>query len=538
MDFKNFWISPALSSKTKEFTNIILKLNKEATPAKSEGDQNTLHIAPIDEVISNFSSNLLYISDQCLLEIDRKGIDNLNFLKTNNQCVNLCLSNFCITSTGFSSDSIKEIAKKIILLGGKYQRSFQDDITLVIAARSASQKVYSASSFHIPIVKVEWIDTCFKNFVQVPFDQYQIMPFFGCTFTSTDLLPKQNNKISEIIKKCEGKLIDKFDRSTTFLVSQTLCNTPKIQLALKENVPIVKPEWIFRCENSHIISPIDFTLNWWCMCDEQSDLFKGISFGLSKEIPDRRTMIDIIIAHSGSYEERPNYFLTTSIKRDQTNKDSILITPRWILTCVSEKRLIDPNESPTFSPFPFSTKIEGIVGRSFFLSNLQEDRRHEYADLLRTFGATVFFKFSKRANIIIAETINDNTFSLAKEYSIPIVSISWIVELARTGIFPDIESHKLKENKTSINFRQICQKIKRELTLSESKSSNSTLKTQKTQYQEINLDQLESYTQQSSNDKIKITTNEVGYDAQENVEIQVNSDFDPFLAAFNNQNQL
>ena len=84
MDFKNFWISPALSSKTKEFTNIILKLNKEATPAKSEGDQNTLHIAPIDEVISNFSSNLLYISDQCLLEIDRKGIDNLNFLKTNN----------------------------------------------------------------------------------------------------------------------------------------------------------------------------------------------------------------------------------------------------------------------------------------------------------------------------------------------------------------------------------------------------------------------------------------------------------------------
>lgn len=533
MRFKHFWISPAFSSKFKEFTDIILKLNKEATPSTNEGDAETLHISTVNEVISKFSSKLLYISDNCLIEIDRRGMTDLNFLSTENQCISLCLLNLIITSTGFSSDFIKEIAKKAILLGGNYQRSIQDDTKVVIAARSASQKVYSASSRHIPVVTIEWIDACFKNLVQVPFDQYQILPFYGCKFTSTDLIPKQNSKISEIIKKCGGELQDKFDRSTTFLIAQTLSNTPKITLALTENVPIVKPEWIFRNDNSNIISPIDFTLNWWCMNDEQSNIFQNLSFGLSKEIPNRRTMIDIIIAHSGSYGERPNYFLTTSIKRDQSNKDSILITPRWILMCASEKRLIDPKESPTFSPFPFSTQIEGITGRSFYLANLKEERRHEYADLMRTFGATVFFKFSKRANIIIAETASEHLFTVSKEYSIPIVGISWVVELAKTGIFPDIDSHRLKENTMAINFRQICQKIKRGLTPSEGKSTCATMTTQKTQYQEIDLDQLETYTQQSSGDKNKLRTNEIGYDTtQENIEIQVNNDMDPFLAAF------
>lgn len=528
MEFKYFWISPAFSSRIKEFTNIILKLNKEATSTPNEGDINTLHISTVNEVISKFSSKMLYISDKCLLEIDRRGIKGLNFLSTEFQCVSICFSNLCITSTGFPSEIIQEIAKKVILLGGKYQKSFQKDTKVVIAARSASQKVYSASFNHIPVVTIEWINACFKNLIQVPFDQYRVLPFFGCKFTTTDLTPKQNKRISEIIKKCGGELQDKFDRSTTFLIAQTLSNTAKITLALTENVPIIKPEWIFRCENSNIISPIDFTLNWWCMSDEHSNLFQNLSFGLSKEIPNRKTMIDIIIAHNGSYNENPNYFLTTNNKRDQYSKDSILITPRWIFMCVSEKRLIDPKDSPTFSPFPFSTQIEGITGCTFFLANLQEEHRLEYADLLRTFGATVFFKFSKRANIVIAESANEHLFSVSKEYSIPIVEISWLVELSKTGIFPDIDSHRLKEKTMTINLRQLCQKIKKGLTQSEGKSA---LDTQKPQYQEIDLEQLESYTQQSSGDKNK-RTNEIGYDAsQENVEVQVNGDFDPFLAA-------
>ncbi|KAK8858062.1 SMC5-SMC6 complex localization factor protein 1 [Tritrichomonas musculus] len=534
MEFKHFWISPAFSSRINEFIDIILKINKDATQITNEGDLDTLHVGTIDEVISKFSSKLLYISDQCLLDINRRGLSDSNLLSPGKQYISFCLSNLCITSTGFSSGEIKEIAKKVILLGGKYQKLFQEDIKLVIAARTASQKVYSAISLHIPVVTVKWIDKCFANLVKVPLNQNQVLPFYGCKFTSTDLISKQNNRISEIVRKCGGEWSDKFDKSTTFLIAQTLSDTQKIKLALIENVPIVRPEWIFRSEDLNILEPKNFVLNWWCMGEEKSNLFQNISFGLSKDLPNRKMLIDIIIAHSGSYLERPDYFLTMNTKRDQANNKSTLVTPRWLFMSVLENRLIDPNDSPTFSPFPFSTKIQGVTGCSFFLSNLKEENRLEYADLLRMFGATVFFKFSKRANIIIAENTTDRLLSISKDYSIPIVNISWLIELSKTGILPDFDSHKPKENAISINFHQICQRIKKSANLCEGRSTNSTLATVQTQHKEIDFDELESYTQPTSGDKIKFHPKDIAYDAdQENIEIQINNDVDPFLEALN-----
>ncbi|OHT08403.1 hypothetical protein TRFO_23081 [Tritrichomonas foetus] len=529
MGFLHYWISPTFSSKTQTFTEIIRKLYRNATLKETPGDPQTLHIAPVDDVIKHYASGLMYISDVCLLEIGKKSITNKDFIKPNIQYASLCLVNLCITSAGFSGDAIKDIVEKVTLLGGTFSRSFNNDVTLVIAAKSASPKVYMAAKTDLPIVKYEWIESCFKHITRIPLDQFRISPFFGCKFTSSDLLSNQRTEIAKIVRKGGGLWSETFDDSVTFLMASSLSNTKKIQLALDDNVPIVQPEWLLHYP-SEIISPRNFTLNWWCFNDnETSKLFDKCSFGLSSEIPGqfRRTLVDIILAHNGAYLETPKYYITLDTKRDENHKNSILVTPRWLLSCVCEKRLIDVSESITFSPFSFPREIDGVSGRSFMLLNFNDKRRLELSDLLRSLGATVFYKFTKSANMMVIEGADEHLKSVADEYSIPVVTPLWIMELAKTGKPPAVDKFRPSANSSSVNFRSICNQITRSASKIEGRSFPLETST-------IDIDELETFTQISSSDKRIHMDRDVAYDATDgHIDVSTANTGDPFLDALN-----
>lgn len=527
MKFQHYWISPSLCSIESDITRIMLTLCRDLKQTSNESTPFTIHIAPTNTVIAKYNSKDFYITDNCLYDIEKKllTLDNIEMFQSN-QLISLCLLNFSVSSTGFSSNTIDQIVQKVHLLGGTYEHTLNKKVGILIASKSVSQKIYSATSENIPIVRIDWIDSCFRSLFLMPPDSFSLSPFFNIKFTTTDLPSKESRALAKIIQKLGGEFSEKFDQTTTFLIANTISTTKKFELALMYNIPIVTTEWIKLCiRREKIVDPTPFIMNSWCISDQFSQLFHDITFGISKDIKNKDILIDIILANKGSYSEKPNYYIT----KTRTNvKNVIQVTPRWLLMCCHEKRILDPSTSFTFSPFSFPLKIQGVFGQSFQLANIREEKRVEYAEILRSLNASVFYSFSKTVNMIIADNPSTRLLMTADNYSIPIVKVSWLSELCQTGILPNINNHlHIQKLSNNVNLHSICQRINESIRANQIKTSMMNHQDLDT---ELNYSQLSKCTQHSYHENP--CRNDITYgSSQENYEINLNAGVDPLLAA-------
>lgn len=526
MPFRFFWISPQVTKRQDELRRIVTKINPIATETTNSEQESTLHITVVEEVISKYGNKDIYVTDQCIFEAERRSINNPDFFRDNHQYLSLCLLNISITSTGFSGTDICRISKLISLLGGTFHKNFSNDTTLVIAAWTASKKVYDAAELDLPIVSIDWINQCFKNLIRLPPNDYLLPCFQGCTFSSSNLIPNQRSELSKMIKNGGGKWNEALDDSTAYLIAQYLSSTKKIMIALKGNVPIIKPEWI-RKSIIRISSPIQYALNWWAVSDDQLDIFKGMTFGLDKSIKDREVFIDAIVASGGSYSEKPNYYIVQNdLNSAQSESRPTYVSPRWVLSCISERKFVNINDSPTYVPYKFITPLPDVIGQSIVLYKFDENTRFELSDVLRDFGANVFFSFSKNANFVISQDPDSNLLKVSKEYEIPVIHAKWIYDIMKCGKAPPIDNYIVKQNEVKMSFKMLCERIKR----TTSKPIEST------DHSETHLDynQLESFTQteNSSPKRERGRGIEVGYRSIDPIPISAATEnFDTFLAA-------
>jgi hypothetical protein len=347
--------------------------------------------------------------------------------------------------------------KQVSLLGGTFQRCYNEDTTLVIAASSASPKVYAASQADLPIVTRTWLQSCFERRVRIPLKDFLIKPFFGCKFCSSDLTPRQRSELSRLVRAGGGLWCDLFDESATFLVAHTLSNSTKVSLALSGNVPIVRPDWV-RQSSSKIRPPSDFTLNWWCFGSPPSMLFADCTFEIAKGVENDRVLVDAIIANGGQASP-PSGFVVAPHGSQPAGFGRTLVSAQWVWSCVSEKRVLSVDSSLGFSPFPFAPPIEGVSGCAFVLLNFDDRKRIELANVLRSLRARVYFSFSTEAKLIVVEQVDPKVADLAHDYSIPVVRSGWITELVKTGKFPQAAEYAAVA--TGFDLRALCRTLMR-----------------------------------------------------------------------------
>jgi hypothetical protein len=411
-------------------------------------------VGPADFVLSAYGSDLLCVAADCAAEAARRG---LALLEPGRQYLSLCLAGLCVTPAGFDADAARALAREVALLGGAFRRALTAETTVVVARRSASAKVYAAAAARLPVVGASWVRACFERRARAPLDAHRLRPFDGCVFTSSDLTAPQRAEAAALVAAGGGAWSGAYDEAVTFVVARRLGNSRKVALALAADVPVVTPEWL-RTSAAAIEAPNRFVLNWWCVEDAVRPTFSGRTFEIASGVRNARLLVDVIIAHGGAASRAPDFLVAD---RMPEQAGATVVSPRWVWACVSENRLIDVDASVTFVPSPEGPPVPGVSNCAFVLMNLGDECRLLFADLLRDFGATVYFSFSKNAKLIIIQECDKRTLELAEDYSIPIVSVGWVVSLAKTGKAPDPDEFLVRTTGSHMQLKDLCKQLKR-----------------------------------------------------------------------------
>ena len=523
MHVGSFWIDPGIQSDRNELKCLVLKVCPGAVETSSEGGEKTLHVSTIDYVLQKYNSKLLFVSEECLREIEMKKIAPESFMRNGHQYISTCLVDMNITSTGFEMDEIRVLLKEIGTLGGNFERYLNDRTSVLMAATTACHKVYSAAEQSIQVVTSAWVHACFDSRIRVPFTEYLIPPFLGCKCSSTDLTLKQRKDLSKLVKAGGGTWSDSYDESVTYLIAHKLTSSRKILLALAANVPIVTPEWVVRTSKT-LISPTKYTLNWWCFEKDRESFFRGISFELSSKTAREKSLPEAICECGGRISSPAQYCVALDLA--DCALSGIKVSPRWVWRCISEKRLIPIEESLTYKPFPFKTPLKGLLGKAISVIGFADDARLEIADALRNMGCTVYYSFSRNASIVLMHRPDSKTIANATEYGIPIVDSNWFTTVLKTGEIPDPAAFAITPSQDNTNLESICKNLKRTSSKQKDLEDDDSNK--------IDVVQLNAFTQMSPGSDRASTMNDIGYDTTD-ITVHVeppNDGHDPLLSAF------
>jgi hypothetical protein len=394
-----------------------------------------LTISHREDVIHDYGTAKLSLTKQCFQEIIQEGMRFGDAFCHSHQLIGICLWGVEVACTGFEANEIREIGKKVFLLGGKFTSVVTATTTVLIARRMMSAKVYTALTFDTPIVSIEWIQTCFENLSRIPFESFVMPKFAGCIITSSELTPKQRSGLSKFVKTNGGVWANAFDTTCHCVISSTLSPSKKILLALEQNVPIISPEWFLK----PFAAPFPDILNFWCT--ESAAVFDGLTFSVDDRLADSAELSCAIRMNQGKLR-KPSRFCVLP-HGCVTFEKSIAVTNHWVWASLTSRKVIDVDTSPLFQPLSFQCPVLTIIGTAVAVLNMDDHSRLEIAGILRDVGCTISYSFSKDVNLVVAHTADRNLRNLATEYAIPIVSVSWVIDVMRTGIFPNPESHEL-----------------------------------------------------------------------------------------------
>ena len=454
-----YWISPSLSDRKSNLVSILSRVAKQMQESKKQGKENIIHVGTVKEVKAAYGQKLTYISDKVVNDIYEYNIDNIEFLQKGSQLISLCLFDLNVSSTGFSDKDNILIANNVVHLGGKYKRSFTDSTNLVVASSTLSETYYSAKQKGIKIVTIDWIKDSYKNIEKMPFNNsYNVPCFYNMVFTTTDISHNVKKDLKKMISENGGKIQGQMDDSTTFLISETLCMTPKIELALSTKTLIIKPEWIKDCIAS--TSKIDnYVLNWWHIIGYTTNLLFDKNTFLLQGETSSDILIEAIQANGGSIvKNEPGTYVVLPLtgKRNQMN----YVTPWWIWQCLSQRKMININSSISYSPIGIKLPINQMLGKIVYVhESLNKEERIEVVHLLREAGAKIYFNFSLVIDYIVSHDVDDVFAEKSKKYSMPIVKIEWVYQLIKTGKIPNPSLYATNHNDKKLLLKDICGKI-------------------------------------------------------------------------------
>jgi len=72
--------------------------------------------------------------------------------------------------------------------------------------------------------------------------------------------------------------------------------------------------------------------------------------------------------------------------------------------------------------------------------------------LLRALGITLVPMFTRRSTVLLCPSGTGLKYEKAQEWSVPVVGLEWLKEMATTGEIPEVEKHVVKRCASSIHI--------------------------------------------------------------------------------------
>ncbi|NXW60887.1 TOPB1 protein, partial [Eurystomus gularis] len=131
-----------------------------------------------------------------------------------------------------------------------------------------------------------------------------------------------------------------------------------------------------------------------------------------------------------------------------------VVTNTWLIMCVEQQLLLDPQSNPLFTPVPVMEAAAPLEGCVLSFSQFTGVERDSLVYLAGLLGARVQEFFVRKANAkkgmfasthLVVREPDGSKYEAAKKWNLPAVTVAWLLQSARTGKRAD-ESKFLVEN--------------------------------------------------------------------------------------------
>uniref|UniRef100_A0A8C0FK36 DNA topoisomerase II binding protein 1 n=1 Tax=Bubo bubo TaxID=30461 RepID=A0A8C0FK36_BUBBB len=131
-----------------------------------------------------------------------------------------------------------------------------------------------------------------------------------------------------------------------------------------------------------------------------------------------------------------------------------VVTNTWLITCVEQQLLLDPQSNPLFTPVPVMEGVTPLEDCVLSFSQFTGAERDSLVYLAGLLGARVQEFFVRKANAkkgmfasthLVVREPGGSKYEAAKKWDLPAVTVAWLLQSARTGKRAD-ESKFLVEN--------------------------------------------------------------------------------------------
>ncbi|KAM6281921.1 DNA topoisomerase 2-binding protein 1 isoform 1-T2 [Porphyrio hochstetteri] len=141
-----------------------------------------------------------------------------------------------------------------------------------------------------------------------------------------------------------------------------------------------------------------------------------------------------------------------------------VVTNTWLITCVEQQLLLDPQSNPLFTPVPIMEGVTPLEDCVLSFSQFTGAERDSLVYLAELLGARVQEFFVRKVNAkkgmfasthLVVREPDGSKYEAAKRWNLPAVTVAWLLHSARTGKRADeskflVENAEAKDKESSI----------------------------------------------------------------------------------------
>ncbi|XP_063160066.1 DNA topoisomerase 2-binding protein 1 isoform X2 [Candoia aspera] len=373
---------------------------------------------------------------------------NISSLQARDDLLDGCRIYLC----GFSARKLDKM-KKLINSGGAVRfNQLNEDVTHVIVGdcddelKQFLKKTEQSNRPHA--VTVQWLLECFRKGYLVPEEQYAPASYQQVTTPSSEppFISKRNN----VLKKEHVNTVQAAETDED-LLSQYVTHDSKV----------VHPDdhseidhTVFQDGKDVAVSSLAETSS-----IAEGALFSGRKFlllGFGKE--DESYITALIEENAGKVLLQENkaiadYAVVPLMGNKVTSTVGDVVTNTWLVMCIEQQTLIDPQSNPLFTPVPMKEGTTPLQQCVLSFSQFSGAERESLIYLASQLGARVQEFFVRRANLkkgmlvsthLVLKEPDGSKYEAAKKWNLPAVTMAWLLESARMG-------EKADESKFLIN---------------------------------------------------------------------------------------
>ncbi|XP_060541893.1 LOW QUALITY PROTEIN: DNA topoisomerase 2-binding protein 1-like [Pantherophis guttatus] len=372
---------------------------------------------------------------------------NISSLQAREDLLDGCRIYLC----GFSARKLDKM-KKLINSGGAVRfNQLNEDVTHVIVGDCDNElKQFLKKTERRPhAVTVQWILECFKKGYLIPEEQYAPASYQQANIPSSEppFISKKNN----MLKKEHVNTVAAADTDEE-LLSQYVTHDSKVV------------HFVDHPENDHTVFQDGKEVTVRSLAESslvvEGALFSGKKFlilGFGKA--DESCIRALIEKNAGKIllqEKRviADYAVVPLLGNKVISTVKYVVTNTWLVMCIEQQTLIDPQSSPLFSPVPMKAGATPLQHFVLSFSQFSGAERESLICLANQLGARVQEFFVRRANPkkgmlvsthLVLKEPDGSKYEAAKKWNLPAITMAWLLESARMGKKAD-ESRFLIEN--------------------------------------------------------------------------------------------